>query len=269
MKIIPLILLTILLPMFANATECEPLPHADTLLRPGVIVLLGEIHGTEQGPALVANLTCRALKRSLDVNVGLEIPITEQPRIDRYLKSAGTNADRDSLIGGAFWQRDYQDGRSSQAMAGLIESLRQMAFDTSNTLRVLALDNPDAPEGRDWFMAQRLIAAPPDSPKGITIALTGNIHTRLTMGNHFDPEYEPMGYVVWLHRPENEVIALEIVHSGGTAWVDTGESGQGVFELSGQDGEPGIELYPAATGEPYSGRCHVRAITASLPAKDE
>ena len=74
MRLVPITLLTLLIPTLANAIDCDPLPHADTLLRPGVIVLLGEIHGTEQGPALVSTLVCRTLKRGLPVNVGLEIP---------------------------------------------------------------------------------------------------------------------------------------------------------------------------------------------------
>ncbi len=266
MRTVKLTILVVLIPALLQAADCEEILHADTLLRPGVIVLLGEIHGTEQGPALAGALACRAIALGLNVNIGLEIPITEQSRIDRYLQSKGGAADRDSLLAGEFWQREYQDGRASAAMAGLIESLRQLSTDSATALRVIALDGSDDTHGRDWFMAQRLIAALPDAQQTFTVALTGNNHNRLTIGTHFDPAYEPMGYVVWLHRPENEVISLEITHSGGTAWVDVGGERPGVVKLSGEEAALGVELYSNSTDEPYTGRCHVGAITASLPA---
>lgn len=261
-------LLILLVPLRAGAADCDSFPHADTLLRPGVIVLLGEIHGTDQCPAVVSTLVCRALQLGLRVNVGLEIPIEEQPRIDRYLSSAGTKRDRDSLLAGEFWQRSYQDGRSSQAMVRLIESLRQITSDTTSALRVLAIDGPDRPEGRDSFMANRLVTAHSEWQPAFTIALTGNIHNRLITGSHFDPDYQPMGYDVWLQSPEFEVFALDLAHSGGTAWICSAQTGCGVVPLSGHASDPGVELFPAKPSEPYSGRFHVGEITASLPAKD-
>jgi hypothetical protein len=268
MRSILVISSSLILASSAIAADCESIPGADTLFRPGVVVLLGELHGTNESPAAVAKLACGAIAKSLNVTVGLELLVDDQERIDRYMRSSGTDADCDSLIAGYFWQRDYQDGRASQAMVGLIESLRRLGADTGQSVTVVALDNPAAPEGRDRFMAERLRSVFADDSTGFVIALTGNVHNRVTIGTHFDPEYEPMGYHLWLRSPEREVIALEITHEGGTAWISTSDTGYGVAQLEGPEGEPGIELYDDAANEPYQGRLHVGEISASLPAKD-
>jgi len=259
--------LLLLLRGYASAAPCDAIPGADSLYRPGVVVLLGEIHGTNESPATVARLVCGALAKGLHVTVGLELLVEDQVRIDRYMASGGSDEDRDSLIAGEFWQRDYQDGRGSQAMVSLIETLRQYKDDTSVSLNLIALDDPSASEGRDRFMADRILSAIGQDSSGFVITLTGNIHNRRTIGTHFDPDYEPMGYHVWLRSPESDVISLELVNDRGTAWVSTG-SGRGVVDMGGEPGEPGISFYKNADEDAYQGRLHVGTISASLPAKD-
>ncbi|MGV6492816.1 hypothetical protein ACTUVK_003020 [Stenotrophomonas rhizophila] len=90
------------------------------------LVLVGELHGTVETPALVGELACAAAADATPVTVALEMDPTEQARIDAYLASAGTAADRSALLAGRFWTRTMQDGRSSVAMAALIERLRSL-----------------------------------------------------------------------------------------------------------------------------------------------
>jgi hypothetical protein len=41
------------------ATEaCTPVANAESLIKPGRIVLVGEMHGTREIPAVVADLAC-------------------------------------------------------------------------------------------------------------------------------------------------------------------------------------------------------------------
>lgn len=209
-----LTLLGLILSANLAVAECDAIPGTDSLFRPGVAILLGEIHGTNEGPGAVAALACAAVNSGYPVTMGLEIPITEEERLDRYAASAGSPAARDSLIAGEFWQRDYQDGRGSAAMADLIVSLRHLGADTAADLHVLLIDDPSAPEGRDRFMADRLGTEMSERPERLYIVLTGNVHNRLTIGSAFDADYEPLGYLLWLENPDIDVLSLEMVHAG-------------------------------------------------------
>ena len=268
LAIIIALLLSLPIADFARAGECLPIAGADSLYQPGVAVLIGEIHGTDEGPATIRQLACGALTRGLSVTVGLEIPVEEQGRIDRYFAGKGMLTDRELLITGDFWQRDYQDGRPSQAVVQLIEALRQYNSDSTHRIRVIAFDNPAAEQGRDRYMAERLATAIAQDSAGFAIVLTGNRHNRLIPGSNFDPEYQPMGFWLWLLSPQTRIVSLELTHSGGSAWVCTGNDGCGVIDLMGIEAAEGVDLYPPADDEPYSGRIHVGRISASPPANE-
>jgi hypothetical protein len=254
------------LPSFAagarTGPQCEPIPGAEILLREGVVVLLGEIHGTKQAPEAVARLTCEALTRGLMVTVGLEIPRTEQDVTDRFLASDGTAEDEKLLLASDWWQRDYQDGRSSEAMFDLVRALRASGANKED-LSILLIDDPNSAEGRDLAMADLLSAEIDRRPQDLYVVLTGNLHNRLVAGR-----FEPMGYHLRGQKPGTEVISLNITYSGGTAWVCTTDS-CGVVRLRGEAGiGPGVELGPESAENAYSGRLHVGEITASPPARD-
>ncbi|HTQ81108.1 MAG TPA: hypothetical protein VMM92_14000, partial [Thermoanaerobaculia bacterium] len=106
--------------------QCPAIAGLAPLLAPGHGLLLGEVHGTVESPAFLANAVCLALQAGRSVTVALEIPLQEEARFEAYLGSAGSAADRTALLAGAFWQDPYQDGRRSQAMLALLESLRRL-----------------------------------------------------------------------------------------------------------------------------------------------
>lgn len=253
--------------------ECMSIAGAASILRGGAVVLLGEIHGTDQAPEAISALTCHALDRGLNVTVALEIPRDEQEAIERYL----TPDDRseplmlDSLMKGSFWQRGYQDGRSSRGMLELLRSLRRYREETER-VRVVIIDDPQAPEGRDAYMAHRLRDVRAAAEQNLILVLTGNLHNRLVIGTRWNPQYEPMGYLLEkLLGSETELVSLRITHSGRSAWVCTGSAATdcGVRELDGKDDLPmGIELFADSEHAAFSGRLHVGPISASPPAKN-
>lgn len=246
------------------ALACEPVPGSEPLLHTGAVVLLGEIHGTVESPEAVGKLACLALDRGLAVTVALEIPRTEQEGVEKFL----SDGDRSALLSGEFWSRDYQDGRSSGAMVELLATLRR--FQKNESLDVLLIDDPNAANGRDRFMAERLADRIASSPERMVIALTGNLHNRLSLGTPFDPSHEPMGLLLTRLRPHASIISLEMTHGGGSAWICTGSdtSDCGERELHGRgDAPPGIELHDDRDDEPFSGRFHLERITASPPAR--
>ncbi len=255
----------------------DPIFSADPTRR---VVLLGEIHGTAEAPAAAGRLACEAVERGLPVTVGLEIPTAETQRVEAFLaRPAGADLTDgtegtdgvEALIEGPFWQRNYQDGRSSGAMLDLIVALRRLDAGRER-VRVMLFDAPAAGAGRDRAMAERIAAALARPPARFTIVLTGNLHNRMTVGTPFNRRLEPMGYLLAAARPDLEILSLEMTHAGGTAWICTGGSASdcGSRSLGGRgDPMPGIALdAPPAPDAPFHGKLHLGPIHASPPARD-
>ena len=57
------------------------------------VLLVGEVHGTSETPARVAELAAAMASEERPLIVGVEIWRTEQERIDRFIASAGTAED--------------------------------------------------------------------------------------------------------------------------------------------------------------------------------
>ena len=119
-------------------------------------------------------------------------------------------------------------------------------------------------------MAERLAALIKESPGRLVIVLTGNIHNRLTTGMRWNPNLEPMAYLLKRLVPERELVSLIMTHSGGEAWVcmsgDASDCGARSMKGSPANGA-GVLLAPDTAGGAYSGRFFVGKITASPPAR--
>jgi len=125
-----------------DETVCNAPVGADILLDEtrGQVLLLGEMHGTEQAPKFADAMVCLALARGESVVLGLEQSSMEQERIDTYLASDGSEAARQALfVGSSFWNSRFRDGRSSLAKLELIELSRHRMADGAD-LSVEALD---------------------------------------------------------------------------------------------------------------------------------
>src|SRR5580765_7902369 len=59
----------------------------ERLLEPGSILLFGEIHGVQELPSFFGEAVCSTADARLPVEVGLEVPKTEQASIDTFLAS--------------------------------------------------------------------------------------------------------------------------------------------------------------------------------------
>ncbi len=232
------------------ALECQAVAGLDALFAPGAGLLLGEMHGTEQSPAFLANTVCLALQAGLPVTVALEIPREETSRIDAFLSSSGGEKDRAALLTGPFWRADYQDGRRSRAMFDLLERLRQF-HQSGKPVRAELLDRavPTATSiERDRRLADALGEAFDKTPEGLVIGLLGNVHTRIRRGVPWDPNYETAGSVLLQQKPELHVKALDVAYRGGEAWTClTAEASSCLVRtVKGRAGIPaeGIEIYP-------------------------
>jgi hypothetical protein len=189
--------------------NCGTIAHAEQILRPGARLLLGESHGTAQTPKLVGDLACMAARQGGPVRVGLEIPVAEDGRIRAFLASAGTVADRSALLDGPFWTDSFQDGRRSEAMLALLQSLRELRSNGAD-VQVVPFDGPAA--DRDQAMAERLWAAFTREPKATFIALSGNLHARKTSGTH---KY----MATYLVEKGATITTLDARYGAGSTWI--------------------------------------------------
>jgi hypothetical protein len=207
---------------------CPAVEGLRDVLVPGATIVLGEIHGTEEVPRFVGDVACHAWARG-PVTVGLEIPRDEQGRLDAFLGSAGARKDVEALLAGPFWHRTEQDGRSSQAVFALLDRLRT-ARRARVDVSVVAYDiaSGTSTEGRDGAMAAALVAAVRAAPGRTFVILTGNYHSRRTVGAPWDAA------AVWMVKHVADagvtVSTFDVEGAGGSAWTC----------MAGGPGEPGM-----------------------------
>lgn len=255
-----------------DGTSCGAVEGVEAVLEAGTIVLVGEMHGTEESPAFVADLMCSALERGLPVTAALEIPKEEEERVLAYLASDGGAEARAALLVGPFWDGEVQYGVSSEAMLTLLDALRRHQK-AGRPVEVALLDRRErtTPNARDAFMASRLAEAAQASPRRLVVALTGNIHTRTRKGAPWDDDYEPMGLALEQGLPDRRVVALDVAYTGGTAWVCMGQGPEAckAHEIAPTPADGSgrrIVLDDSLQERGYDGYYAVGHLTASPPA---
>ncbi len=228
------------------------------------VVMFGELHGTTELPAFVGEVVAALASRG-KVVLALEIPITDQADLERFVASDGTAAARAELLAGPFWSATYQDGRRSVAMLHLLERVRQLRAGGA-AIEAFAFDVPDFDRGeRDRGMADNLLRARAAEPDATWVLLAGDLH--VVRGEHpMVPGKRWMaGHVIDAGVP---VVSLQPWHAGGSAWVCTDDVAAhcGPREGPGRAaGARGVVLEPSSEGA-YDGRYVVGPITASPPA---
>lgn len=239
----------------AERLTCE-WPHG--MPTPGIL-LVGEVHGTNEAPEFVASLACSTLEAKMNVVVALEIPHSQQPLIDAYLTSSGSARDKSTFLSGSFWTKRTQDGRSSMAMFKLIEELRRLKKRMGG-VHIVAVDEA-IDSSRDAGMATHIRRAA-SYPNARVIALLGNYHASQKRGASWDSEYEPAGYRLSSLGPHSVLFSTR----GGSAWVCSQRCGvQQVGSLDAVDDTlgytDGLDIRPG-----FNGVYRVSASTASPPA---
>jgi len=230
----------------------------EALTRPGAITLFGEIHGTAEVPSFVGALACQAAQRH-PVLVGLEIPDGMDEALAAYLASEGSDVDKEGLLEHRFWT--LEDGRSSRAMLGLIDTLRQLN-QAGKSVEVFGFDGVfPGGEARDRGMAATIVTRMKSSNTEDTVVLllTGNLHARTS-----DERW--MGWHVAREFPQ--LTSLNNAFSGGTAWVCTNE-GCGPRGIGGRDRGDGkfVERNPEPDENGYHGILYLDSASASPPAR--
>ena len=249
-----------------------PIPGEDQLR--SAIVLLGETHGTKEIPASFGGLVCRSASAKPDARllVGLEMPSSSQASIDAFLESDGGEPARQGLLKTAFWQREYQDGRSSGAMVDLLSALR--SYRKAGLKIVVRGIDPEASwtAGRDAGMAAAIDQAIEEIHPTATLVLVGDVHSRMLKGYPWEPSADYVPFGAQLKTKHGDVLGLSVKAARGTAWICTsgaasecGSKRARVFEFTGAT--PRFALDAEAAGRTgWSGTLYLDELTASKPA---
>ncbi|MDH3628950.1 MAG: hypothetical protein OES25_14990 [Acidobacteriota bacterium] len=248
------------------ADSCPPIENVRSVLSPGTLLLLGELHGTHESPGFAADVLCHATRKKGEVILGVELSGDIQQAIDTFIDSEATEADRAALISGNIWTRSYQDGRNSGAMVDLLASVAALRRD-GKKIRVQTFDaTPGNGSVRDRAMAERLIASIKNNPKAIHVVLTGNAHSRTARGGRQGRDFEPMGYLVKESKVARRTIALDVSHSGGSAWICAPDCGVVQLVGHGDDATGVIEMNDDTRTSGHDGIYRIGSISASAPA---
>lgn len=239
--------------------NCTAITGLDPLLEPGQILLIGEIHGTNEGPANIHHIACNALANGLKVTIGLELLQKDQQVIDDYLISDGSLKDKEKILNLDFWSREYQDGRASQAMFQLIEDIRELKHSGEN-IELMLVDDPSY-GNRNKAMAHRIVQEATGHPERFIIVLTGNYHSMIWKGSG------QMGEFVIDALGSDRVVSLILSYTGGTAWVDIAGEGYGPIELEGSGMLPTGIYLDKSLGD-YHGKLEIDSIHFSRPARE-
>ena len=185
------------------------------------LIVLGELHGTREIPALTS-LLLKHYAAQGPVMLALEMPDSEQPALDRYLASDGGKEAWQALAATPFWlvSDDQHDGRRSVQMRQLIEQVRALRHQGA-AVGVWAYDvgkdEADAHDHhwRDQQMAAHLRAAVTGYP-GTVLVLTGNVHAMRTRPSWAPAELQlaPMTSLLL----DLEPFAVNITAASGQFW---------------------------------------------------
>jgi hypothetical protein len=224
-------------------------------------------------PRFVAQSACQVASSGTPVTVGLELPVENQERVATFLRSAGTDDDWLKLMEAPFWRNPFPDGRSSEAMANLLEQLRKLRVQGLD-VGAFVFDHPKAQgQEREQAMADTVLSYVRKGPERFFLLVAGNVHPRTAKGLPWDKSYRPMGLII--AEEVEDAIALDMAYNSGTAWIcaaDSKSKGEklecGVKEAKGKDNGDRVfvHLWDDSDGNGFHGVFYVGPVTASLPA---
>jgi hypothetical protein len=256
----------------AVSIECGmPIIGLSPQVKLGGVMMLGELHGTQEVPRFVAQAACQTASSGTPVTVGLELPAENQQRVATFVRSAGTDDDWLKLMEAPFWRSPFPDGRSSEAVANLLDQLRKLRAQGLD-VDAFVFDHPKQQgQERESAMASTVLSVVRKSPQRFFLVVSGNIHPRTSRGLPWDKKYEPMGLLI--SQQVKGAVALDVAYNSGTAWICALGPQQeplecGVKEAKGKDNgdRSFVHLWEDPDKNGFDGVFYVGSVTASLPA---
>ena len=254
-----------LLSLLGVAANCERLPGADALMSNTrtEYVIVGEVHGTNEAPPVIADLACAARRTRRPVVIAVEQTIDNQRFLDAYLASDGGEAATSALLAAPMWNRSFEDGRSSEAILNLLKRLRSM-HRAGIIKAVIAVDPviSRSSADRNRLLAENVGAIAP-GPQGVVVVLIGGLHAQKR--NIVTPSgtYPAMAQLL----PTFKTVSFVVRSNGGTAWTCFGPADCGPHEAD-ESRHEARGVRKADRDLPFDGTIEVgTAATPSYPAR--
>jgi hypothetical protein len=219
------ILMSLLFASTAHA-KCAPIAGLDGLFAPGRIVVVGEIHGTREMPALFTDLVCHAVARGFDVRVGFEQDAATGAALEKYLVSQGDRAERVRVVA---TRAQFGDGTASEAMTDAFEAVRKLAL-ASHRIKTFAF----AKVSGNVAYAATIANEHASAPRAVVLALMGNTHAQIKRDATDD---EPLTGEL-LRKRGLDVRAIYLDYTHGTAYGHRASGEIGVYTQSPGNGAP-------------------------------
>ncbi|RKG90251.1 hypothetical protein [Corallococcus terminator] len=253
-------------------TECgQEIIGLKRRAKTGGVLLLGELHGTQEVPRFIAQAVCQLVTSGTPVSVGLELPVENEERVTTFVKSAGSEEDWLKLMEAPFWRSPYPDGRGSEAVANMLEQLRQLRA-RGMDVEAFVYDHPKlSGQKREDALAATVLGHVKAGPSRFHLVVSGNIHPRTAQGLPWDKKYQPMGRL--LKAQLKDVTALDMAYDSGSAWICAADTqGRkldcGVKQTKGKDNGDRffVHVWDSPNKEGYHGVFYVGPVSASEPA---
>lgn len=225
-------------------------------------LLIGEIYGTNECPAIANAFVDLYLKKGKKVILALELPMQEQSYVEAFLKS------NDSLVfkKSRFFNNTH-DGRTGRAMVNLIRN--QAGKKNVRVTSYVNAKTPTTPREQDSLMAVNILQLRAQYPDEIIVLLAGNLHIRTKQG--FKPGMETMGY--YLKKELGDaVLSVSVRFQRGQCFEKRNGKSQ-LYELAEDTshykfyltGESYLLIDPGFEELGYQGIIYLREATPSLP----
>lgn len=234
-------------------------------LAPSRIIMFGELHGTNESPDAVRGLLCELVNSRTPIKFGLEAAHNQGPAIDRALSWP---IEDEYLISAAPEMWSVADGRSSVAVLNLLNDLAEWRAEGAE-VAVFAFDSTFEGEDRGIprsTVMSREVDLATRGFEGAVVLLTGGGHIILN-----PPERLHEGGSLANEAKERPVLAMEMLHEGGKAFVTAsfggGETTVGALSFQKNHSETGdARIFQLSDDDPRMGWFFVGPITASPPA---
>ncbi len=267
--VICIVALSAALPCFSATRNAEEPCSSSRVTLPafpaGSALILGETHGTNEAPGYFFDAVCAAVGAFGDDSliVALEYPVSQERSLGRYLASRGSTNDKATQLATPFWTNPMKDGRSSQAMLRLLDSLRLLSQSNRRVRIVAFADDTRANSNWDAAMARALDTIAATHPDERIMVLVGNAHAKKTMGIGSRRDFVPMAHMM---KTKNTSLAFRA--GSGTYWAC--DSTCGIQRVADADAGATInyDLRNPSASVNFDGIVDLGEVTESSPAAD-
>ncbi|WP_372368510.1 hypothetical protein [Candidatus Uabimicrobium sp. HlEnr_7] len=182
------------------------------IIKPYRVIILGELHGTNEGPELIYKLSQLIHSKKEKVAVGLEMSETFQKTIDTFFQTNNFEQLKQSIPFN--YPTKFQDGRSSTAIALLIKKA------ALKEIPIICYD-PEDWNNRDIGMAKNITKVFQAKKLDKIILLAGNAHALLEKSTQ--QKSKPMANALFSSKfsifSQKDILSIHMRSYNTKAWV--------------------------------------------------